>query len=120
VAPALAQLDRDRPETGIATLESVGRGYVGFAVRDPERFGIMFRLELLDRDDPDFLARRLGARDGGGGGLVPGPRLGLAVDQRAAERAHRRAGPGPAGRRGEPDVVQTLADSAGARPAGPH
>jgi len=34
----------------------VGRGYVRFAVANPEQFGIMFRLELLDPDDAEFQA----------------------------------------------------------------
>jgi len=35
---------------------AVGRGYVRFAVANPEQFGIMFRLELLDPDDAEFQA----------------------------------------------------------------
>jgi hypothetical protein len=34
----------------------VGRGYVRFAVANPEQFGIMFRLELLNPDDAEFQA----------------------------------------------------------------
>jgi AcrR family transcriptional regulator len=36
-------------------LEAVGRGYVRFALEHQEKFGIMFRLELLDATDPDFM-----------------------------------------------------------------
>lgn len=137
----LAQLDRDRPETGIATLESVGRGYVGFAVRDPERFGIMFRLELLDRDDQDFVAASEAAyallagtvqrcrQEGSLGGWEP-----ETVAVAAWSLVHGLASLWISGRLSErigeqdPDrlaaavsrmFVQTLADSAGAHPAGP-
>lgn len=34
----------------------MGRGYVRFAVANPEQFGIMFRLELRDPDDAEFQA----------------------------------------------------------------
>jgi len=43
------------PADGPATLAAVGRGYVRFAVANPDQFGVMFRLELLDADDADFL-----------------------------------------------------------------
>lgn len=41
---------------GASTLEAVGRAYVRFAVANPEQFGVMFRLELLEPDDPAFAA----------------------------------------------------------------
>ena len=38
------------------TLEAVGRGYVRFALANPERFEVMFRLDLVNRYDPHFVA----------------------------------------------------------------
>jgi AcrR family transcriptional regulator len=35
-------------------LAAMGRGYVRFAIENPEHFAIMFRLELLDDDDPEL------------------------------------------------------------------
>jgi AcrR family transcriptional regulator len=36
-------------------LAAMGRGYVRFAIENPEHFGIMFRVELLDDRDPEFV-----------------------------------------------------------------
>lgn len=36
-------------------LQAMGRGYVRFALDNPEHFGIMFRVELLDERDPLFV-----------------------------------------------------------------
>lgn len=44
-----------RAATPPDVLEAMGRGYVRFALENPEHFGIMFRLELLDERDPDFV-----------------------------------------------------------------
>jgi AcrR family transcriptional regulator len=38
-----------------AVLAAMGRGYVRFAIENPEHFGIMFRVELLDGRDPEFV-----------------------------------------------------------------
>ena len=38
-------------------LEALGRGYVRFAVENPEQFGIMFRRELLNVADVELVAR---------------------------------------------------------------
>ena len=37
-------------------LEAIGRGYVRFAIDNPEHFGVMFREELLDTSSPEFIA----------------------------------------------------------------
>jgi AcrR family transcriptional regulator len=37
-------------------LEAIGRGYVRFAIENPEHFGVMFREELLDTSSPEFSA----------------------------------------------------------------
>ncbi len=37
-------------------LEALGRGYVRFAIENPERFSVMFRSELIDEDAPEFRA----------------------------------------------------------------
>jgi len=44
------------PDDGPATLAAVGRGYVRFAIANPDQFGVMFRPELLDADDAEFVA----------------------------------------------------------------
>ncbi len=46
---------------GPAVLEAVGRGYVRFALANPGRFEVMFRLDLLNADDPEFVAASEGA-----------------------------------------------------------
>jgi len=55
-AAVLEAIEDAKPEDGPAVLEAVGRGYVTFALANPGRFEVMFRLELLNRDDPDFVA----------------------------------------------------------------
>lgn len=45
-------LGRQRPRDGAGVLEGFGRGYVRFALDNPEHFAIMFRREDLDGDDP--------------------------------------------------------------------
>ena len=47
IAAARASTPRD-------VLAAMGRGYVRFAIENPEHFAIMFRVELLDDDDPDL------------------------------------------------------------------
>jgi AcrR family transcriptional regulator len=42
------------PQTGPDLLEAIGRGYVRFAIDNPEHFGVMFREELLDTSSPEF------------------------------------------------------------------
>jgi AcrR family transcriptional regulator len=37
-------------------LQAIGLGYVRFAIGHPEQFGIMFRTELVNGDDPELLA----------------------------------------------------------------
>jgi AcrR family transcriptional regulator len=39
-----------------AELAAIARGYVGFAVGHPAYFEVMFRLDALDPDDPEFVA----------------------------------------------------------------
>ena len=48
---------------GAAELAAIGRGYVRFAVGHPAHFEVMFRLDAINPDDPEFAAaggRRLG------------------------------------------------------------
>lgn len=45
-------LGRLRPRDGAGVLEAVGRGYVRFALENPEHFAIMFRRDELEPDDP--------------------------------------------------------------------
>jgi AcrR family transcriptional regulator len=44
------------PQIGPDILEAIGRGYVRFAIENPEHFGVMFREELLDTSSPEFSA----------------------------------------------------------------
>ena len=57
----LAAIDEAQPVDGPSVLEAVGRGYVRFALANPGRFEVMFRLDLLNADDPDFTAASEGA-----------------------------------------------------------
>jgi AcrR family transcriptional regulator len=52
----LAAIEAAQPVDGPSVLEAVGRGYVRFALANPGRFEVMFRLDLLNADDPDFAA----------------------------------------------------------------
>jgi AcrR family transcriptional regulator len=52
----LVAIDEAQPVDGPSVLEAVGRGYVRFAVANPGRFEVMFRLDLLNADDPEFVA----------------------------------------------------------------
>jgi len=52
----LAAIHEAQPPDGPSVLEAVGRGYVAFALANPGRFEVMFRLDLLNKDDPDFVA----------------------------------------------------------------
>lgn len=52
----LAMIAEAEPVDAPSTLAAVGRGYVRFAVSNPDQFGVMFRPELLDPDDADFQA----------------------------------------------------------------
>src|SRR6266540_666711 len=60
-----------------ASFLEIGVAYVGFAVRHPAHFAVMFRPDLYHADDPSVVAARDGARESlhGGLGLVadPGP-----------------------------------------------
>jgi len=53
-----ASISAARAADGPAMLEAAGRGYVRFAVRDPERFHAMFQLDQLDTHDAHFVAAR--------------------------------------------------------------
>ncbi len=57
----LAAIDEAQPVDGPSMLEAVGRGYVRFAIANPGRFEVMFGLDLLNADDPDFVAASEGA-----------------------------------------------------------
>ena len=41
---------------GAAELAAIGRGYVRFAVSHPAHFEVMFRLDAVNPDDPEFVA----------------------------------------------------------------
>ncbi len=60
-AAVVAAIDEAQPADGPSVLEAVGRGYVRFALANPGRFEVMFRLDLLNADDPDFAAASEGA-----------------------------------------------------------
>jgi AcrR family transcriptional regulator len=47
-----------------AVLAAMGRGYVRFALDNPEHFAIMFRVELLDEQNPDLVRASDRAYDG--------------------------------------------------------
>ncbi len=70
-----AALRQARERTG--SFLEIGVAYVGFAVRHPAHFAVMFRPDLYHADDPSVVAARDGARESlhGGLGLVadPGP-----------------------------------------------
>ncbi|MGH7762533.1 MAG: TetR/AcrR family transcriptional regulator [Candidatus Dormibacteraceae bacterium] len=57
----MASIDEAQPVDGPSVLEAVGRGYVRFALANPGRFEVMFRLDLLNADDPDLAAASEGA-----------------------------------------------------------
>ena len=57
----VAAIDEAHPADGPATLDAVGRGYVRFALANPGRFEVMFRLDVLNANDPDFVAASEGA-----------------------------------------------------------
>src|ERR1700680_1792001 len=54
-------IDEANPADGPAVLEAVGRGYVRFALANPGRFEVMFRLDVLNENDPEVVAARDGA-----------------------------------------------------------
>lgn len=54
-------IDEAHPADGPAVLEAVGRGYVRFALANPGRFEVMFRLDVLNASDPEFVAASDGA-----------------------------------------------------------
>jgi len=45
-----------RPDDGPSELAAIGRGYVSFAIAHPSHFEVMFRLDVLNPDDPAFVA----------------------------------------------------------------
>jgi AcrR family transcriptional regulator len=57
----IASIEEARPPDGPSVLEAVGRGYVRFALANPGRFEVMFRLDVLNADDPEFVAASDGA-----------------------------------------------------------
>lgn len=54
-------IDEAHPLDGPGILEAVGRGYVRFALANPGRFEVMFRLDVLNATDPEFVAASDGA-----------------------------------------------------------
>jgi len=57
----LGSIEDARPVDGPGVLEAVGRGYVRFALANPGRFEVMFRLDVLNPGDPAFIAASEGA-----------------------------------------------------------
>lgn len=57
----LTAIDEAQAVDGPAVLEAVGRGYVRFALANPGRFEVMFRLDFLNANDPEFVAASEGA-----------------------------------------------------------
>jgi AcrR family transcriptional regulator len=57
----MAAIDEAHAVDGPSILEAVGRGYVRFAVANPGRFEVMYRLDLLNPNEPDFVAASEGA-----------------------------------------------------------
>jgi len=57
----LSSVETSHPVDGPGVLEAVGRGYVRFALANPGRFEVMFRLDVLNPDDPAFIAGSEGA-----------------------------------------------------------
>ena len=55
---ALARYLMDAPQTGspISDLRALAKAYVEFALEHPGRFRLMFRRELVNRDDPRYVA----------------------------------------------------------------
>ncbi len=51
VGEAIASSGATRPPEVLAAM---GRGYVRFAIENPEHFAIMFRVDLLDREDETY------------------------------------------------------------------
>jgi AcrR family transcriptional regulator len=52
----IAEITASVPTDGAALLAAVGRGYVRFALANREQFEVMFRLDLVRVEDPDFVA----------------------------------------------------------------
>ena len=52
----IAAVAESEAADGAAELAAIGRGYVRFAVAHPSHFEVMFRLDALNPDDPEFVA----------------------------------------------------------------
>jgi AcrR family transcriptional regulator len=52
----LTELAVSRPADCQGELAALGRGYVSFAIGHPSHFEVMFRLDVLSPDDPEFVA----------------------------------------------------------------
>jgi len=52
---------RDASLSEAARALAVGEGYLEFALRNPGHYRVMFRAELLNKDDPDYRAASRGA-----------------------------------------------------------
>jgi AcrR family transcriptional regulator len=52
----LTEVALSRPADGPGELAAIGRGYVSFAIAHPSHFEVMFRLDVLNPDDPEFVA----------------------------------------------------------------
>jgi AcrR family transcriptional regulator len=52
----LTEVALARPADGPSELAAIGRGYVSFAIGHPSHFEVMFRLDVLCPDDPEFVA----------------------------------------------------------------
>jgi AcrR family transcriptional regulator len=52
----LDEVSASDPVDGPGRLAAIGRGYVRFAVEQPTRFDVMFRVDALDEEDPELVA----------------------------------------------------------------
>jgi AcrR family transcriptional regulator len=52
----LDEVSASDPMDGPSTLAAIGRGYVRFALEEPTRFDVMFRVDSLDEGDPELVA----------------------------------------------------------------
>jgi AcrR family transcriptional regulator len=52
----LDEISASNPADGPSALAAIGRGYVRFAIEEPTRFDVMFRVDSLDESDPDLVA----------------------------------------------------------------
>jgi AcrR family transcriptional regulator len=52
----LTEAAGSQPSDEAGELAAIGRGYVRFAVGHPSHFEVMFRMDVLNQEDPEFIA----------------------------------------------------------------